>query len=209
MLTPFGESLDSTLTLHMVVQHFFYIAGGFLLASAADLIILGSSKFSRTLTTFYSALMKVNASVNRRGFATFLVAGLLTAYWHIPANFDAAVLNDNVHIIMHASFTVIGGLMFIGAGLLTGRMRHILLLVPGKAMGVFGAFLMFTPLYVYPVYPPPEQAEAGLVMVVMMLLMDVVIVPYWLFKYFANRPTPILQSKRSASESLSISRYCS
>jgi cytochrome c oxidase assembly factor CtaG len=188
MLTPFGESLDSTLTLHMVVQHFFYIAGGFLLASASDLIVLGASKFSRSLTRLYSRLMKVNASVNRRGLVTFLVAGLLTAYWHIPANFDAAVLNDNVHIMMHATFTIVGALMFIGAGLLTGRMRHILLLVPGKAMGVFGAFLMFTSLYVYPVYPAPEQTEAGLVMVVMMLLMDVVIVPYWLFKYFGNKP---------------------
>jgi cytochrome c oxidase assembly factor CtaG len=189
MLTPFGESLDSTLTLHMVVQHFFYMAGGFLLASASDLIVLGSSKFSRSLTRVYSTFMKVNASVNRRGLITFLLAGLLTAYWHIPANFDAAVLNDNVHILMHATFTIVGALMFIGAGLLTGRMRHVLLLVPGKAMGVFGAFLLFTSLYVYPVYPAPDQTEAGLIMVVMMLLMDVVIVPYWLFKYFGNKPT--------------------
>ena len=56
-------------------------------------------------------------------------------------------------------------------------------------MGIFGTFLMFTSLIVYPVYPAPEQTEAGLVMVVMMLLMDVVIIPYWLFKYFGNKPT--------------------
>jgi cytochrome c oxidase assembly factor CtaG len=189
MLTPFGESLDSTLTLHMVVQHFFYMAGGFLLASASDLIVLGSSKFSRPLMRFYSSLMKVNASVNRRGLITFALAGLLTVYWHIPVNFDAAVLNDNVHILMHATFTIVGGLMYIGSGLLTRRMRHVLLLVPGKAMGIFGAFLLFTSLYVYPVYPVPEQGEAGLVMVIMMLLMDLVIVPYWLVKYFGNKPT--------------------
>jgi cytochrome c oxidase assembly factor CtaG len=135
--------------------------------------------------------MKVNASVNKRGLFTFVIAGLLAACWHIPATFDAAVLNEGVHVLMHFTFTVVGGLMFIGASLLTGRMRHALLLVPGKAMGIFGAFLMFTTLYVYPVYPTPEQTQAGLVMVVMMLVMDLTIVPYWLYKYFGGQPHAI------------------
>jgi cytochrome c oxidase assembly factor CtaG len=135
--------------------------------------------------------MKFNVGLNPRGVTTFILAALLTAYWHIPAIFDAAVLNDNIHIIMHFTFTIVGGLLFIGSGLLTGRMRHVLLLVPGKAMGIFGAFLLFTTLYVYPVYPIPEQAEAGLVMVVMMLVMDLTIVPYWLYRYFGNRPAEL------------------
>jgi hypothetical protein len=191
MLTSFGESLDSTLTLHMMVQHFFYLAGGFLFASGLEMMILGGSRFSKPLTSIYSRLMRINASMNKLGLVTFTVAGLLAAYWHIPANFDAAVLNDNIHLMMHFTFTVVGGLIFVGAGLLTSRMRHVLLLIPGKVMGVFGAFLMFTTLYVYPVYPLPEQAEAGLVMVIMMLAMDLTIVPYWQYKYFGTR-TPII-----------------
>lgn len=193
MLTPFGELLDSTLTLHMMVQHFFYLAGGFLLASSADLLILGASKFSRSLTSVYSNLMKANASINKRGLVTFITAAMLKVYWHIPTNFDAAVLNDNIHIMMHFTFTIVGGLVFIGATLLTARMRHVLLLVPGKAMGIFGAFLMFTTLHVYPVYPAPEQAETGLIMVVMMLVMDLIIVPYWLYKYFGKQPTQVMK----------------
>jgi cytochrome c oxidase assembly factor CtaG len=122
---------------------------------------------------------------------TFVLAAVLTAYWHIPANFDAAVLNENIHIMMHFTFTIVGGLLFIGSGLLTGRMRHVLLLAPGKAMGIFGAFLLFTSLYVYPVYPSPEQTEAGLVMVVMMLMMDLTIVPYWLYRYFGGRQSEL------------------
>jgi cytochrome c oxidase assembly factor CtaG len=191
MLTPFGESLDSTLTLHMVIQHSFYLAGGFLIASGADRIILGGSKFSKPLTSAYAKLMRLNVKVNPRGFTTFILAALLTAYWHIPATFDTAVLNENVHIMMHFTFTIVGGLLFIGSGLLTGRMRHVLLLVPGKAMGIFGAFLLFTTMYVYPVYPVPEQVETGLVMVVMMLVMDLTIVPYWLYKYFGTRPAEL------------------
>ena len=141
MLTPFGESLDSTLTLHMVVQHFFYLAGGFLLASGADLLVLGASKFSRNLLSIYAWLLKVNASFNRRGMLTFVIAAVLTAYWHVPANFDAALLDDNIHIVMHFTFIVVGGLLFVGSGLLTGRMRHFLVLLPGKAMGdLWGLF---------------------------------------------------------------------
>jgi len=100
---------------------------------------------------------------------------------------------------MHFTFTVVGSLMFIGASLLTVRMRHVLLLVPGKAMGIFGAFLLFTTMYVYPVYPSPEQTEAGLVMVVMMLVMDLTIVPYWLYKYFGKPSTGVMVHSPKAS----------
>lgn len=191
MLTPWGESLDSSLTLHMVVQHAFYLAGGFLIAAGADLLILGSSKFSRAVISTYSKLMRANVRLNKRGLVSFLIAALLAVYWHIPSNFNAAVLNENVHVLMHLTFTVIGGLLFIGSGLLTGRMRHVLLLLPGKAMGIFGAFLLFTTWYVYPVYPLAEQSETGLVMVVMMLVMDLTIVPYWLYKYFGKNPADV------------------
>jgi cytochrome c oxidase assembly factor CtaG len=135
--------------------------------------------------------MRANVRFKTRGITTFILAAILTAYWHIPTNFDAAVLNENIHILMHFTFTIVGGLLFIGSGVLTGRMRHVLLLVPGKAMGIFGAFLLFTSMYVYPVYPTPEQTEAGLVMVVMMLVMDLTIVPYWLYKYFGSRPAEL------------------
>jgi cytochrome c oxidase assembly factor CtaG len=187
MLTPFGEFLDSTLALHMVVQHVFYLAGGFMLASGADLLVLGWSKFSETVTSAYTAVMRANVHFNRCGLLAFVLAAAATAYWHIPANFDTAVLNENVHILI--LFTIVGGLSFIGSGLLTGRMRHILLLVPGKAMVLFGVFLLFTSAYVYPVCPSPEQAEAWLVMVGMMLVIDLTIAPYWLYKYFGSEPS--------------------
>lgn len=198
MLTPFGHSLDSTLTLHMTIQHFFYVTGGFLLASGVDSMVLGCSRYSRKLTIVYSGLMNLNAYLNRRGIVAFAIAGVLTAYWHIPVNFDAAVLDDGIHIFMHVTFTLVGSLLFIGASMLTGRMRHVLLLVPGKTMGIFGAYLLFTPMYVYQVYPIAQQAETGLVMVVMMLGMDLIIVPYWLYNYFGKMPVGIPQKINKA-----------
>jgi hypothetical protein len=90
--------------------------------------------------------------------------------------------------MMHVTFTFVGSLLFIGAGMLTGRLRYVLLLVPGKAMGIFGTFLLFTPMYVYQVYPASQQTESGFVLIVMMLVVDLTIVPYWLYNYFGKVP---------------------
>lgn len=126
MLTPFGELLDSTLTLHMMVQHFFYLTGGF-------------------------------------------------------PHHDAFHLHHS------------RGLGVLWSGFVDGENAACTASCSGKAMGIFGAFLMFTTLHVYPVYPAPEQAETGLIMVVMMLVMDLIIVPYWLYKYFGKQPTQVMK----------------
>ncbi len=192
MLTSFGHSLDTTLTLHMVVQHAFYLAAGFLLSSGVDLLVLTGTAISSTVSTTYTGLLRINATYNKKGLLTFLAAGLLVAYWHLPANFDAAFLNESVHVMMHMTFLLVGSLIFVGSKLFTWRVRTFLMLVPSKAMGIFGAYLMFTTTYVYSVYPASQQTECGLAMVAMMLGMDLTLVPYWLYKYFQPAPKPAL-----------------
>ena len=174
--------------MHLVVQHLLFVAAGFLLSYGIDLLFLIGSRYSRGLSRLYSWLLRENAFLNRRGIAGFTAAALLTVYWHIPRNFDGAVLEESVHIQMHLTYIVIGALIFVGSKLLTRRMRHFALVVAGKAMGIFGAFLLFTRSYVYKAYPAGEQPEAGLAMVLMMLVMDLVIVPYWLYNYFSKPP---------------------
>jgi cytochrome c oxidase assembly factor CtaG len=188
MLTSFGHYLDTTLTLHMVVQHLFYLAAGFLLASGADMLVLAGTAISRTVSRTYAGLLRINATYNKKGLLTFFAAGILVAFWHLPANFDAAVLNESVHVVMHTTFLLVGSLIFVGSKLFTWRVRTFLLLVPSKAMGIFGAFLMFTTNIVYDVYPASQQTDCGLVMVAMMLGMDLTLVPYWLYKYFQPSP---------------------
>ena len=193
MLTPFGDYLDTTLTLHMVVQHAFYLAAGFLLTSGADMLVLAGSAVSSIVSKAYAGLLRINSTYNKKGLVTFMISGMLVAFWHLPANFDAAVLNEGIHIQMHMTFLLVGSLIFAGSKLFTWRVRTFLLLIPSKATGIFGAFLMFTTGYVYTVYPVWQQAECGLAMVVMMLGMDLTLVPYWLYKYFQKAPAPVLQ----------------
>ncbi len=193
MLTSFGDYLDTTLTLHMVVQHAFYLAAGFLLASGADMLVLAGTPLSSIVSSTYAGLLRINALYNKKGLLTFFAAGFLVAYWHLPVNFDAAVLSEPVHVTMHTTFMLVGSLIFVGSKLFTWRVRTFLLLVPSKAMGIFGAYLMFTTGYVYSVYPASQQTECGLAMVVMMLGMDLTLVPYWLYKYFQPVQKPTLQ----------------
>src|SRR3972149_2090669 len=168
MLTPLGEFLESTLTLHMIAQHFVFAVAGFLFSYGIDSLILVGSRLSKKVSHAYAFLLRVNSTVSRRGIVAFVVAAVFTAYWHIPENFNTAVLNEGAHIEMHFTFLVVGSLIFVGSKLLTKRMRHIAPIIVGKAMGLYGAFLLFTPSYVYSVYPLGEQSEAGLVMVAAM-----------------------------------------
>ena len=190
-LTPLNEYLESTLSLHMFVQHFLFIAAGFLFAYGVDSLILAASPLSRMVSQTYTLLLKANSIVNKRGIVGFVIAAMLTAYWHLPASFSTAVLSERVHVEMHATFLIVGSLVFVGSKLLTKRMRHIAPIIVGKAMGLFGAFLLFTPRYVYSVYPVAEQSEAGLGMVIMMIVMDLTIVPYWLYNYFGKGPASL------------------
>jgi cytochrome c oxidase assembly factor CtaG len=196
MLTSFGHYLDTSLTLHMIVQHAFYLAGGFLITSGADMLVLAGAGVSNTVSRAYAGLLRINATYNKKGLVTFLIAGILVGYWHLPANFDAAVLDESIHVLMHTTFMIVGSLIFAGSKLLTWRVRTFLLLIPSKAMGIFGAFLMFTAGYVYSVYPEWQQTQCGLAMVVMMLAMDLTLVPYWLYKYFQTAPAPPLHVNR-------------
>ncbi len=156
-------------------------------------MVLAGSAVSSTVSREYAALLRINAAYNKKGLLTFLIAGVLVAFWHLPANFDAAVLNEGIHIQMHMTFLLVGSLIYAGSKLLTWRVRTFLVLIPSKAMGIFGAYLMFTTGYVYAVYPAWQQTECGLAMVVMMLGMDLTLVPYWLYKYFQKASAPVLQ----------------
>jgi len=53
-------------------------------------------------------------------------------------------------------------------------------------MGLYGSLLLLTPLTIYAAYPISEQAEAGTVMIFLMLVLDFTIVPVWLYGYFGK-----------------------
>jgi cytochrome c oxidase assembly factor CtaG len=190
MITPLGAYLESTLTLNMA-HGFLYIAAGFLISYGVDSLIFAASAFHRKVAEIYGHLLTANSVFNKWGIAAFVTASLLTAYWYLPANFDAAVLSVMVHFEMHVTLFVVGVLVFGGSRGLTKRARQLAPIVLGKAMGLYGAILLLTPTRIYSVYPAPQQAEAGVVMEVLMLVLDLTVLPIWLFNYFGRGPVSL------------------
>ena len=186
LLSPIGELLESTLALHMVVDHNLFMICGILLTYGFDTLLLADSKVSSAAAGCYRTLLSVNARYNKRGLLGVGVAAALAIYWHLPGNFDAAVLNESIHLQMHLSFVLVGSLLFLGYKLLTRKMRGWLIVGVCKPMEIFGAYLLVTPTILYTVYPAADQAIAGAAMVFMCLAVDATIFTNWLCTMFAR-----------------------
>ncbi|MGD0177158.1 MAG: cytochrome c oxidase assembly protein [Candidatus Bathyarchaeia archaeon] len=191
MLTTLSTYLESTLILHMVAEPFIYVAAGFLLAYGLHSLLFVASPFHKKIKEIYRRLLNANSVFNRWGVFTFIIVCLLTAYWYLPVNFDAAVLNGLAHYEMHITLLVAGALVYGGSRGLTKGARRIAPIIVGKALGLYGVILLLTPTNIYSVYAASEQAEAGVVMVVLMLVLDLTVLPLWLYNYFGRGPVSL------------------
>jgi len=186
VLSPFGEYLESTLTLHMILQHFLYIAAGFLLVYGGGSLIWVGSRLSKNVSRVYSRFLRLDSVFNRYGILAFVAASLVLGYWYLPSNFDAAVLHVNVHVEMHLSLLGAGGLIYLGSKILTKRMQQFAPVIVGKALGLFGTLMLATPTSIYQAYPIAEQAEAGVALIIIMLIVDLTLMPILLYNYFGK-----------------------
>lgn len=185
MLSQLGELLDETLTTHMIV-HFLFIAVGFFFAYSAYSLIEVAPQFSYKASRARDLVNRANLSANIVTILMFAAAASLIAFWYLPAQFDAAALNVNVHVEMHMTLLSAGGLIFVGSHFLSKRLKLIAPLIVGKAMGLYGMFLLLTPFDVYAVYPVYEQAYTGVVLLILMLVLDFTVMPIWLYNYFGK-----------------------
>jgi len=115
-------------------------------------------------------------------------AAILIGYWYLPAQLSAAAGSVEVGVEMQLAFLFAGALIFVGAAFLSRRLKLITLVVVGKALGLYGMFLLLIPTAVYRTYPAYEQAYAGTALVFLMLTLDFTIMPLWLYNYFAKAP---------------------
>ena len=80
--------------------------------------------------------------------ATFLIAGLIIVYWQVPSNFDAATLSEGTHLVMHFTFLIVSGLIYLGSRSLTRRIRQIAPVAGREGTGLAGASSSYTELFV-------------------------------------------------------------
>lgn len=183
-LPKMDEYFESSLMLHLAVQHMLLIVAGFIVAQGLDRLILVIGVYKESVAKAYSALLRLSVKFNRRGWLAFTTGTLLVVYWHLPSNFSAALANEAVHGEMHISMLVAGSLFFVGFKLLTPNMRILTYIAGCKSMQIFGAYLIVSPVMIYGSFPQPEQVEAGAAMVGMCIASDAVVLPVWLRRLF-------------------------
>lgn len=179
-----NASLESSLVTSMILQHFVFIMVGLLLAYAVH--SMASSGISVRLFIAYESVLRKVFLMNRYGALSFSAAGLMICYWALPSSFDAALSSSLTLLAMRLSFSCVGALVFVGAMCVNTHVLSMLSIVLGKVMGLFGAFLILTPTQLYNLYPAIQQAETGVIMISIMTIIDMTVIPCWLYKYFRS-----------------------
>lgn len=204
MLSPPLERLEAqSLLYHMVIEHILYIISGILIALAVEGLVIGSLMSSKTsgnqsiLSAFYQKLLRVNYQYNPGGIVGIGSAAGLVIFWHLPSNFDIATLDQFYHILMHLSLSIAGTLIFTSLRVIS-RVRSILVLIAaGKVIGITGFVLASSESQIYLTYVLSQHGEAGMAMIVMMMMIDVISVPY-LMRILIRKDPPVVELQNGA-----------
>jgi putative membrane protein len=174
LVSPVDELGQQLMLMHML-QHIL------LLDVAPILLILGLTKvLMRPATRRVSAIERRAGYLAHPAVAVILYAGFMWL-WHIPAMYDAALRDANIHALEHICFAAVGGLYWwhllspIRGRMRLGGMGPIAYMVSTKLLvGILGIGLAFAPTAIYPFYahhahfwnlsPREDQNMAGLLM---------------------------------------------
>ena len=139
------------------------------------------SRLSVRIVGFWLKIAKaIFGSSSRYGLLWLSIPILLLAIWHYPPLFDYAVLHENVHILQHISFIIVGATAFIALRTLGESFKIIILISLNAAMAFGGLLLSVTTDPVYSSYSVNGHNEAGNYMIVTCILLLVIGFPAYL-----------------------------
>ncbi len=142
---PFDDATTLDLTTHMI-QHIVIVMAGVMIA------------YPLHRKGYFTRIEGKNSA-----FAGLAVIIVIITFWHLPANWDAAVLNPSIHAVEHFSFLLVGILIGSTLQTLSDRAKIDVLL-----LGFFGHFfyglILISNNHIYPLYSLADQGLLGLVM---------------------------------------------
>jgi putative membrane protein len=174
LVSPIDQLGDQLLVMHML-QHVL------LLDIVPILLILGLTKgLLRPVTRRVQTIERRAGWLAHPAVAVVFYVGFMWL-WHVPAMYDAALRNVNVHALEHICFAAAGGLYWwhlispIRSRMRLGGMGPIGYMVSTKLLiGLLGVALAFAPASIYAFYkhhphywgltPDQDQSMAGLLM---------------------------------------------
>ena len=133
------------------------------------------------IVRFWSSIVRTIFSVSsRHGFLWFSVPVILLALWHYPPLFDYAVLHENIHILQHISFIIVGVTGFIALRTLGESFKIIILITLNAIMAFAGLLFSVTTDPVYSYYSTSGHNEAGNYMLITCILLLLIGLPAYL-----------------------------
>jgi len=178
----FANYLESSLMSSMLLQPFVYLMMGVSFSYASYSVAF--SGLSVKLSIIHEAILRKTSVINRHGVLPFGLAIVMIYFWSLPSSFHAALSNNMTHFMMYLTFVCAGGLVLTGITLVSRPLLMILSVAFGKILGLYGAFLILSPRYLYDFYPAAQQADTGVIMISVMTVIDMIILPCWLYRYF-------------------------
>ena len=180
------------LFFHIMIEHILYLSTGFLFASGTDSVIksfkYSSSNYQRQILQYYSRYLVLNNRFNPFGMITGLLFLISLFYWHIPSNFDSAVVDLNLHMTMHFSIILSGIFLYSSFKMISRIQSLIFILSIDKTMGVLGFFLASGNSQIYQTYPLSVQMTSGFWMIFMMVGIDLICILLILKTFFTSTP---------------------
>src|SRR5919199_3674445 len=140
----------------------------------------GSIETINIIRFWSSIIRKVFSFSSKNGFLWLSIPIILLAIWHYPPLFDYAVLHENVHILQHVSFIIVGATGFIALRTLGESFKIIILITLNAIMAFAGLLFAVTTDPVYAVYSISGHNEAGNYMLITCILLLLIGLPAYL-----------------------------
>jgi cytochrome c oxidase assembly factor CtaG len=130
---------------------------------------------------FWSNIVrKIFSLSSKYSFLWLLIPIILLTIWHWPPLFDYAVLHENIHILQHISFIIVGAMGFIALRTLGESFKIIILITLNAIMAFTGLLFSVTTDPVYSFYSINGHNEAGTYMLITCILLLLIALPAYL-----------------------------
>lgn len=193
---------EKDLASHMVLEHTLFFFLGAISVQVAETILRLIVSFENTkkrknrshtgaqdrksnltlkiISVWSQSLRKIFIVNSRYGFIWLIIPIILLTFWHLPSIFDYATLNEQVHIIQHISFIIVGATAFLALRALGESFKILILISLNAIMAFAGLMFAVTSTPIYPIYSVSSHNDAGTYMLITCILLLLVVLPTYL-----------------------------
>jgi len=131
---------------------------------------------------YWKAILRTIFRLNTHPWSWIVIVCFLIFIWHIPQIFDYTSTHENVHVMQHISFIMVGAGVFMTIRLLGESFNLFLIFSLIGMMGFSGLILVISDSQIYQVYSISSRHNAGIYMVITFVILLLVIMPAYLIR---------------------------